>query len=90
VPDDPSSPHLAVDHITARIYVAGAEEDSSFTPEQAALLRASLTEAGIEHSLEIYPARHGFAVPDNPTYDADAATRHWSALSDLYAATLPS
>jgi carboxymethylenebutenolidase len=89
VADDPTSPHLAVNGITARIYVAGAEQDTSFTPEQALLLHASLTGAGVDHSLEIYPARHGFAVPDNPTYDADAAARHWSALSGLYAATLP-
>jgi carboxymethylenebutenolidase len=89
VPDDPTSPHLAVNRITARIYVAGAEDDPSFTPEQAALLQASLTGAGVDHSIEIYPARHGFAVPDNPTYNADAAARHWSAVNDLYAATLP-
>jgi carboxymethylenebutenolidase len=30
------------------------------------------------------PARHGFAVPDNPTYDADANSRHWAALRQLY------
>jgi len=89
VADDPASPHRAVDRITARVYVAGAEQDTSFTPEQAALLGAALTAAGVDHTLEIYPARHGFAVADNPTYDADAAARHWSALADLYAATLP-
>jgi carboxymethylenebutenolidase len=89
VADDPTSPHLAVDRITAKIYVAGAEQDTSFTAEQAALLQASLMQAGVDHSVEIYPARHGFAVPDNPTYDGDAAARHWSALRDLYVATLP-
>ena len=34
--------------------------------------------------LEFYPARHGFAVPDNPTYDAAAEARHWGALEGLY------
>ena len=33
-------------------------------------------------------ARHGFAVPDNPTYDALASDRHWAALGDLYRAHL--
>ena len=89
VPDDPTSPHLAASGITARVYVAGAEEDGSFTPEQAALLNTSLTEAGVDHTIEIYPARHGFAVADNPTYDPGAAARHWTALCNLYAATLP-
>jgi len=30
------------------------------------------------------PARHGFAVADNPTYDPEANARHWAALSHLY------
>ncbi len=33
--------------------------------------------------MEIYLARHEFAVPDNPTYDADAEARHWAALRVL-------
>jgi len=43
-----------------------------------------LTSAGVEHTIEFYPARHGFAVPDNPTYDAAAQARHWDALGRLY------
>jgi len=44
----------------------------------------ALTGAGVEHTIEFYPARHGFAVPDNPTYDAGAQARHWDALGRLY------
>lgn len=90
VADDPESPHLAAGRITATVYVAGAVEDDSFTAEQAELLDSALTEAGVRHTVEFYPAHHGFAVPDNPTYDTDAEARHWSALDDLYAATLRS
>jgi carboxymethylenebutenolidase len=86
--DAPDSPHRVVGSITGRVYVAGAENDPSFPPEQAALLEAALREGGVEHTLETYPALHGFAVPDNPTYDADAAARHWRALGDLYGAML--
>jgi carboxymethylenebutenolidase len=68
VADDPASPHLAADRITATVYVAGAVEDRSFTPEQAELLDSALTAAGVDHTVEFYPARHGFAVPDNDTY----------------------
>jgi carboxymethylenebutenolidase len=64
--------------------VAGAIEDGSFTTEQAGLLDRALTGAGVGHTIEFYPARHGFAVPDNPTYDAGAQARHWDALSRLY------
>jgi carboxymethylenebutenolidase len=88
VAGDPSSPHLAADRITATVYVAGAEDDGSFTAEQAALLESALTGAGVDHTVEFYPARHGFAVPDNPTYDVQAADRHWAALHDLYQAHL--
>jgi len=84
VADDPSSPHLSADRITAAVYVAGATDDNSFTAEHAELLESALTAAGVEHVVEIYPARHGFAVPDNPTYDPEASTRHWAALRQLY------
>ena len=88
VAEDPSSPHLAADRITATVYVAGAQDDGSFTAEQAALLESALARAGVDHTVEFYPARHGFAVPDNPTYDASASDRHWAALRDLYRARL--
>jgi carboxymethylenebutenolidase len=84
VADDPSSPHLAADRIAATVYVAGAQDDNSFTAEQAELLRGALAGAGVDFTLEFYPARHGFAVPDNGTYDAAAAARHWDALGRLY------
>jgi carboxymethylenebutenolidase len=84
VAGDPSSPHLLADRITATVYVAGAIEDGSFTAEQAGLLDRALTDAGVEHTVEFYPAHHGFAVPDNPTYDAAAEVRHWEALERLY------
>ena len=88
VADDPESPHLAADRIAATVYVAGATDDRSFTPEQAELLRAALAGAGVAHTLEVYPAHHGFAVADNPTYDAAAAARHWAALETLYRTAL--
>ena len=84
VDGDPSSPHLLADRITATVYVAGAQEDRTFTAAQAGLLESALTDARVDHTLVIYPAHHGFAVPDNPTYDADASARHWAALRELY------
>ena len=88
VADDPNSPHLAADRITATVYVAGAVEDNSFTAEQAALLDRALSDAGVDHIVEFYPAHHGFAMADNATYDADAAARHWEALGRLYGSSL--
>jgi carboxymethylenebutenolidase len=88
VTDAPDSPHRNVGDISGRVYVAGAQDDGSFTDEHAATLDAALTEAGVDHVVEFYPALHGFAVTDNLTYDEAAAERHWAALDDLYAAQL--
>jgi carboxymethylenebutenolidase len=86
--DAPDSPHLVAGRIAGRVYVAAAQDDGSFPPEQATLLDHALTDGGVEHVIEIYPAHHGFAVPDNPTYDLEAAKRHLGALESLYAQSL--
>ncbi|HEV7977245.1 dienelactone hydrolase family protein [Amycolatopsis sp.] len=86
--DDTNSPHLLADRIRAAVLVAGAEDDGSFPPEQFERLEQALTGAGVRHTISTYPAAHGFAVGDNPTYDADAAERHWTALAELYGANL--
>ena len=70
------------------MYVAAAENDASCPPDQLERLEKALAEAGVRHTIETYPAAHGFAVPDNPTYDKAAADRHWTALERLFGASL--
>jgi carboxymethylenebutenolidase len=89
VTDGPDSPHLLADRMTATVYVAAAENDGSFTPEQAEILDKALEAAGVPHTIETYHAAHGFAVPDNPPYDVEAAQRHWLALQLLFEVALP-
>ena len=86
--DDPDSPYHKASGIRAAVYVAGAIEDQSFSDEQKDRLEKSLTEAGVVHTIETYPAHHGFAVPDNPSYDADAAERHWKATEHFFGSAL--
>lgn len=88
VADDPGSPHLLADRITATVYVGAAENDASFTEENGDTLDKALTAADVEHTVEFYSAGHGFAVPDNPPYDAAAAKRHWDAMERVFGATL--
>ncbi|MGY4652001.1 dienelactone hydrolase family protein [Mycobacterium sp. URHB0021] len=88
VTEDQSSPHLLADRIKATVYVAGAENDGGFTAEHAETLDKALTAADVTHTVEFYPAAHGFAVPDNPPYDEEAAERHWIALQDLFETNL--
>jgi carboxymethylenebutenolidase len=84
----PDSPHLLATEMDATVYIAGAEDDGSFDAEQFERMSAALVAAGLDHTLTTYPAAHGFAVPDNPTYDEAAAARHWDALESLYGAAL--
>ena len=84
----PDSPHLLAGAMQATVYVAGAEKDASFDDEQFQRLSAALKEANVDHTLVTYGALHGFAVPDNPTFDEAAAARHWEALEELYGSAL--
>jgi carboxymethylenebutenolidase len=86
--DDPDSPHLLAGRIRGAVHVAAAENDDSFPPEQYERLKQAFITAGVRHTIDIYPAAHGFAVPDTPTYDAAADQRHWATLTDLYAGNL--
>jgi carboxymethylenebutenolidase len=88
--DDPNSPHHKAGAIKATVYVAGSVEDQSFPDEQKDRLEEALTVAGVAHTIETYPARHGFAVPDNSSYDETAAERHWKAMEDLFGSALAS
>jgi carboxymethylenebutenolidase len=87
--DDPASPHRQADRIQARLYFGVADGDQSCSPESQAELVTALSRADVGYQLELYPgAKHGFAVPDNPSYDEVAAQRHWVRLTTLFAETL--
>lgn len=85
---DPGSPHLQADRIRAAVYVGGAENDPSYTVEDEERLNRALTDAGVEHVMEWYPAAHGFAVPDNAPFDELSAEKHWRAMESFFGAHL--
>jgi len=87
--EDPDSPHRRAGDIRSTVYVAGATDDGSFDDAARDRLEKALTEAGVTHTIETYPAAHGFAVPDTPAHDEAAAERHWAALESLFAEVLP-
>jgi carboxymethylenebutenolidase len=43
---------------------------------------------GAPAEIEVYPADHGWCVPDSPVYDAAQAERAWARLLALYAKAL--
>jgi carboxymethylenebutenolidase len=85
--DAPDSPHLLAPRVKARVYVAGAIEDRSFPDEMKQRLEDALTEAGVDHTIETYPAKHGWVFRDTPAYDAEACERHWETLVRLLGGT---
>jgi carboxymethylenebutenolidase len=78
------SPHLLAPKIKARVYVAGAIEDTSFPDDMKARLEAALASGGVSHKVETYPAKHGWVLRDTPVYDSAAAERHYETLLALF------
>jgi carboxymethylenebutenolidase len=88
--DSPDSPHLLASKIKSRVYIAGAIEDSSFPEEMKERLDVALKTAGVNYTIETYPAKHGWVLRDTPVHDEKAAERHWETLAAHFAATLRS
>ncbi|MDB5212791.1 MAG: Dienelactone hydrolase family [Myxococcaceae bacterium] len=86
--DAPDSPHLLAPKMKSKVYVAGAIEDASFPDEMKARLEDALTKAGVDHTIETYPAKHGWVFRDLPVYDAAASERHWKSMIALFDGTL--
>ena len=86
--DAPDSPHLLAPKMKARVYVAGAIEDRSFPDDMKERLERALTEAGVDHTIETFQARHGWVFRDTLAYDPAACERHWETLVALLGETL--
>jgi len=94
VTDKPDSPHLLAPRIRARTYIGVAANDDQRQPDAKDKLRAAFVAAKVPTEIEVYPARHGWCVPDMPTeagapvYSAPDAERAWGKLLALYRAAL--
>ena len=72
----------------ARLYFGHATDDRSMPKEAIEKLDRSLAYWGGPYESEIYDARHGWTVPDNPTYNEPQAERAFAKLTQLLAETL--
>lgn len=80
----PESPHLGVPKLKANVFVAGAVEDNSYTPEMRDRLVDALKAAGVKHTVETWDgALHGFSVPDTPVFKPEFGKRHHDSLLQL-------
>ena len=89
VTDAQDSPHLAARKAGGELYFACAERDGYAPMEMVQALEADLKANKVNAEVEIYPdADHGFAFPQRPAFDKDAAERHWARLHALFARNL--
>lgn len=86
--DASDSPHLLAPKMRARVYVGYAENDHGFEEPQRTLLDRTLTDAGVQHTMELYHAAHGFTMADLPVYNNAEAERHWTRMLALFGETL--
>jgi carboxymethylenebutenolidase len=90
VTDKPDSPHLLAPKINARMYFGIASNDDQRQPDAKDKLREAFAAAGVPAEIEVYPARHGWCVPDMPAengapiYSEPDAERAWRKLVALY------
>lgn len=79
------SPADLADQVRGELYFACAETDEYAPTEMIDDLEAHLTAVGANARVEWYPGtHHGFAFPQRPVYDRDAAERHWERLFALF------
>jgi carboxymethylenebutenolidase len=87
--DAPTSPHLALSRIGARLYFGHAVKDNSMPAEAIAKFDRALEAWGGNYESEVYEgALHGWTVPDSPVYNQPQAERAFEKLKELFAAAL--
>src|SRR6266550_4345018 len=94
VTDKPDSPHLLAPKIKARMYFGIASNDDQRQPDAKDKLKEAFAAAKVAAEIEVYPAKHGWCVPDMPVdngvpiYSRPEAEKAWSKLVALYKAAL--
>jgi carboxymethylenebutenolidase len=84
--DAPTSPHLALPRIKARLYFAHAVEDRSMPEEAIVKLDRALESWGGKYKSEIYKdAYHSWTSSDSPVYNPPQAERAFQELTELLA-----
>lgn len=95
VTDQPTSPHLLVPKMKARMYIAVASNDDMTQPDAKVKLREAFTAARVPAEVEVYAgALHGWCMSDMPLqngapiYNRAEAERAWGKLVALYKTAL--
>ena len=87
--DDPTSPHLVLPRVKARLYFAHAVEDKTMPQEAIEKFNRALEAWGAGYESEVYEgAYHGWTAPDSPVYNEAQAGRAFKKLTELFGETL--
>jgi carboxymethylenebutenolidase len=84
----PSSPHLVLPQIKARLHFGHAYEDRSMSADAIAKLDVALEKWGGTYESTVYRAGHGWTVPDGPAYDSSEAEKAFASLNRLLGTAL--
>ena len=95
VTDQPTSPHLLIPKMKARLYIGIASNDDQRQPDAKDKLKEAFAAANVPAEIEVYKGLHGWCVPDmpaadasNPIYNKPDAEKAWVKLVALYKAAL--
>jgi carboxymethylenebutenolidase len=80
----PDSPHRLLARTQAAYLFAVARNDDAKDPASKEELRKAADAAGRTAEIEVYPADHGWCVPDSPAYDPVAADKAWARMLALF------
>jgi carboxymethylenebutenolidase len=87
--DAPTSPHLALPSVKARLYFGHADKDNTMPEAAIHKLEVALASWGGRYQSELYEgAAHGWTHPEGPVYHPEQAERAFGKLSELLAAEL--
>lgn len=90
VTTQPTSPHLLMPKIKARMYFGVATDDDKGNPAAKDTLRKAMEDAKVPGEVELYTsANHGWCMADFANiYDKEDAEKAWAKLLALYKAGL--
>jgi carboxymethylenebutenolidase len=84
VVDAANSPHRLIAGTKASYLIAVSRDDDREAPGDKDAFRAAATAAGRAAEIEVYPADHGWMVPDTPVYDPAQADRGFERMVALF------
>jgi carboxymethylenebutenolidase len=87
--DAPTSPHLVLPRVKARLYFGHAVQDRSMPEEAIQKLDQALAAWGGRYESEVYAdAFHSWTSPDSPVYNQPQADRAFEKLTALFSQSL--